>query len=46
VEQHFQQARLEQLRGVRAMIDHYIDQQIAAVTRRTRRRAGTKIHVE
>ena len=42
VEQHFQQACVEQLRGVRAIIDH----QIAQVNRLGRRSTGTKINVE
>ena len=42
VEEHFQKACLEQLRGVRALIDH----QIARVARSGRREAGTSFHVE
>jgi hypothetical protein len=42
VERHFQQACIEQLRGVRALIDH----QIAEVGRLGRNRTGTRIHVQ
>jgi hypothetical protein len=42
VERHFQQACIEQLRGVRAIIDH----QIAEVSRAGRRSTGARIPVE
>ena len=42
VEHHFRQATLEQLRGVRAMLDY----QIGAVSRAGQRRLGTRIAVE